>query len=519
MFTGILLQLMLLIAALGDSPPALATTTRQGFHDPVMVHMWDSTRGFPGEGPVGEPSASEASGLLEHPVVHDGSMEAAITHDRHGCRNPLRASLVVDTPPRDLFAEDADDDDPMDNSNNAAIAHELHGYRNPKQASSVVGIPPRDLFAEEADDDDPMDQEHRFLLTFTDEPEEGEPMNQEQWGIQKETTAVSRFFFRPSKTFTPPPVGCVYKRGDKGLGFYYDDRRQIISLNDLVPGGPSGVAPLRLVLDHVIPGEDGDMDAEGIPEKSVKLSTKQKKRLLQLEHARKIMEEADGTAADGKPESGRPPTTARKTRPCTRQGHEQCMRKELPKDDRDDLRWPDDGSLAAACKSHVKAGLWAIDTFNANAWAGAARYLKCTAADFVLGQETKVEADAKKEVEDSLRNDGWRITIQPCNTAQKGGKSAGTVIGTRKHIGLSNAKCTTEEWPELRGRFQVKVAGAVCKGGLPLCTCYLHSKVGVKAKVNLDLLHAMAAAIKQLGEVWLLGGDFNCTPEELLSTG
>ena len=52
------------------------------------------------------------------------------------------------------------------------------------------------------------------------------------------------------------------------------------------------------------------------------------------------------------------------------------MRKELPKDDRDDLRWPDDGSLAAACKSHVKAGLWAIDTFNANAWAGAARYLK-----------------------------------------------------------------------------------------------------------------------------------------------
>ena len=52
-----------------------------------------------------------------------------------------------------------------------------------------------------------------------------------------------------------------------------------------------------------------------------------------------------------------------------------------------------------------------------------------------------------------------------------------------------------------------------------MCTCYLHSKVGVKAKVNLDLLHAMAAVIKQLGEVWILGGDFNCTPEELLSTG
>ena len=195
------------------------------------------------------------------------------------------------------------------------------------------------------------------------------------------------------------------------------------------------------------------------------------------------------------------------------------MRKQLPCNDPNDVRWPNDGSASAACKLHVRAGLWAIDTFNANAWPNSAEYLRSSAADFAIGQEVKIDSGQCKDIEDAVRCDGWKAKLQPCVYAQGGGKSAGTVVACRKHIGMREAKCSSDSWPELQGRFQVKVVGAVCKGGLPLATCYLHSKVGIGAKVNLDMLHAMAAVLNQCGDVWVLGGDFNCTPEQLRNTG
>ena len=34
-----------------------------------------------------------------------------------------------------------------------------------------------------------------------------------------------------------------------------------------------------------------------------------------------------------------------------------------------------------------------------------------------------------------------------------------------------------EAWPELEGRFSAKLIGAICKKGLAVGTCYLHSKL------------------------------------------
>ena len=53
----------------------------------------------------------------------------------------------------------------------------------------------------------------------------------------------------------------------------------------------------------------------------------------------------------------------------------------------------------------------------------------------------------------------------------------------------------------------MKWLGAICKGGIGLATCYLHSNIGVTAKRNLDLLHAIAAALSRAGE----GGYFRAT--------
>ena len=84
---------------------------------------------------------------------------------------------------------------------------------------------------------------------------------------------------------------------------------------------------------------------------------------------------------------------------------------------------------------------------------------------------------------------------------------------------MQEAPCEGQEWPQLEGRFQIKKVGAIVKKGLNAASCYLHFGIGVKAKKNLGMLHAMAAMLTACDGPWVLGGDFNCTPEQLNETG
>ena len=73
-----------------------------------------------------------------------------------------------------------------------------------------------------------------------------------------------------------------------------------------------------------------------------------------------------------------------------------------------------------------------------------------------------------------------------------------------------------------QGHFCMKRASAMGKGGMHLGSPYLYSMVGkggIRAKCNLDLLDSMAFTISGLVGPWMIGGDWNCTPEELTATG
>ena len=48
----------------------------------------------------------------------------------------------------------------------------------------------------------------------------------------------------------------------------------------------------------------------------------------------------------------------------------------------EDLSCADDGALSLINKEHRLEGLWAFDTCNPNAWAGANKYLERAQADF-----------------------------------------------------------------------------------------------------------------------------------------
>ena len=60
------------------------------------------------------------------------------------------------------------------------------------------------------------------------------------------------------------------------------------------------------------------------------------------------------------------------------------------------------------------------------------------------------------------------------------------------------------------------------KGGVHCGSPYLYSmkgKGGVQAQCNLDMLDSMAFTLNGLVGPWILGGDWNCTPQELADTG
>ena len=60
--------------------------------------------------------------------------------------------------------------------------------------------------------------------------------------------------------------------------------------------------------------------------------------------------------------------------------------------------------------------------------------------------------------------------------------------------------------------------GTLCRGGVHLISVYLFFGEGLSCR-NIDLLQAIAGVIGELRGPWILAGDFNITPQDLISTG
>lgn len=157
-----------------------------------------------------------------------------------------------------------------------------------------------------------------------------------------------------------------------------------------------------------------------------------------------------------------------------------------------------------------------IRQFQPNAWPGAKEYMARSSADFVTSQETKL---AEHERTDAERNAGWRIVISPCTSTAAEGKSAGVAAGSKTQVGMSNSVSPHVRPAVLRDRFTLKHVGAVCRGGIHAGSCYLIScNAGIKDQRNLDILQLMAGILKAVKSPGGIGGDWNCTPQELLDT-
>ena len=183
------------------------------------------------------------------------------------------------------------------------------------------------------------------------------------------------------------------------------------------------------------------------------------------------------------------------------------------------FEWPSDNSLAASSTFHRSQGHWAFETVNGSCWNTTAEYLTQTEADFLAVQETTTLEDSIADTEQAARNKGWKTAMSASILTSAEWKSAGTAVCCRTHIGArrSFAKECTDKVVSVR--FQMKLLGAVCKGGVHFGSCYLHCNWEHNRLFNLDLLQHMSAMISTLRGPWILGGDWQCTPDELRKTG
>jgi endonuclease/exonuclease/phosphatase family metal-dependent hydrolase len=110
--------------------------------------------------------------------------------------------------------------------------------------------------------------------------------------------------------------------------------------------------------------------------------------------------------------------------------------------------------------------------------------------------------------------------VVAAKATSKDGSSSGVAVASRLHIGLG--KSAAGDLPvseQIRNRFGIVHVEGGFKGGFHLATIYCHTKIGIKAKSNLDLLEEAGACLRTLNGPWVLCGDFNCTPADIRDTG
>ena len=126
------------------------------------------------------------------------------------------------------------------------------------------------------------------------------------------------------------------------------------------------------------------------------------------------------------------------------------------------------------------------------------------------------DGDQLRLMEQRARNKGISLALAACTLTEAGGHSAGVGVSARAHIGMSKC-CAGSEGDE--PRFVMRKMGAVCRGGIYCGSSYLECKIGIGARRNLDRLQCMAARLAVLDGPWIIGGDWQGTPEQLAATG
>ena len=168
-----------------------------------------------------------------------------------------------------------------------------------------------------------------------------------------------------------------------------------------------------------------------------------------------------------------------------------------------------------AARPPAEAGLWTVDLANPSSFTTAAdKVLKRSAADVVMLIETKKREADTEGAKNQAQQLGWRVSLSPAHATSITGTSGGTAVASRK--GLGHIPCHNAIKEEYRHRIGAAWLGAVQKGGVHFVTVYLKDGEGI-SQTNQAILTELAAYLGTIRGPWIVGGDWNVTPQQLQS--
>ena len=295
--------------------------------------------------------------------------------------------------------------------------------------------------------------------------------------------------FAAASTFEGAHPGCVFKCGPRGFGFYRDVQP---SLGSHIPPGPpaQSMQPQeRMVLN--------------LAELVMPPAADAANSLTQAWW----MDDAELAALVSPP--SRP---ARHRRAAGRRLRQRPRRPHFGP--RQDLQ-PVTVLADATWRQH---GLWAIDTFNPNAWASAKDVMLHSPADILALQEVRVHDEEQcRRLEQAARPCGWTASIAPASRTAAGSSSAGVAILARRGIGMADHGAESLPCTH-RDRLSVNWIGGVRRGGMHVISIYLWTSEGLSER-NSSLLHHLSLLIGSLRGPWIVAGDWNVEPTVLQQAG
>jgi len=156
-----------------------------------------------------------------------------------------------------------------------------------------------------------------------------------------------------------------------------------------------------------------------------------------------------------------------------------------------------------------------VTTANGTTWGSVLEYLTVTTSHVVCVQEHKLLAHQINAANAAANALGWQAVWQPAMLTEKEGASGGVAILVKSMIGITEMKIATDHTSRL-------VAARIEAPGnqvFACVACYLDSKLkGIRAG-NLDVVADIGQFAAEADMPTLAGGDYNCDPDVMLSTG
>ena len=292
--------------------------------------------------------------------------------------------------------------------------------------------------------------------------------------------------FHASNAFTGTVMGYVFKLGDAGLGYYWDAA---------IPQGSQGRAEA--------------ISPIGLPSPSH--SARPTATPIFLEHA------------IPPPVGGPLRTSKRKSRRARHLNGLRCRRRRrAPRIDNsittdcDEPHFP----IHTQMDEHTwrSQGIWAIDTVNSSSFTSAeANVLPYSAADCMVLQETKrvLSHDDPDSLKRKVRRLGWSAATSSAIRTALGKSSGGCIAAAKRGIGVVPLDIVH---PPVAHRLTFARIAGIVRGGFHLGSIWLRDSEGMSESNRAILDHA-ASSLGRLRGPWIIGGDWNLTPEVLAESG